>query len=149
MRERFQPLNISTMLAYLILPDGGKVKFTGHTTQLQRAVLLQIQSDGLIDPYGLETSFTYEVIGNGLRRLTKVTEPAGRSPILVCNALTGRGFPGPGIHRRHRKANVCSIITHTPCWITWSIMATPTGRPRYQYIGSKHRSGSAAAVVDL
>src|SRR5580765_2749965 len=37
-RERFLSLNTSTMLAYLILPDGGKVKF-------QRAVLLQIQSD--------------------------------------------------------------------------------------------------------
>ena len=77
-RERFLPLNTSTMLAYLILPDGGKVKFQATQHSSNGQYYYTYKATAIIDPHGLETSFTYEVVGNGLRRLTRVTEPAGR-----------------------------------------------------------------------
>jgi RHS repeat-associated protein len=81
-RERFQPLNLSTMLAYLVLPDGGKVEFTAAQHSFQQngntRYYYRYRARAIIDPYGLRTTFTYEVTPNGNRRLQKVTEPAGR-----------------------------------------------------------------------
>ena len=79
--DRFTPLNLTTLLAYLVLPDGGMVEFkatkwkyhspdppyedtSGYTYKAQR----------IIDPNGLSTWFTYDTSG----KLTQVTEPAGR-----------------------------------------------------------------------
>ena len=85
-RDRFQPLNLSTMLAYLILPDGGKVEFKAT---LQSYLDDCCPQDGcgqchfyyysyvaqaIIDPFGLRTSLTYNADGT----LYRVTEPAGR-----------------------------------------------------------------------
>jgi RHS repeat-associated protein len=78
-RERLVPINPpGNMYAYLILPDGGKVKFGATQYSSNGQFYYKYKAASIIDPYGLETSFTYEVVGNGLRRLTKVTEPAGR-----------------------------------------------------------------------
>jgi len=82
--ERFLPLNLSTMKAYLLLNDGSKVEFTatrsnyvdqctpddfsGKCTWYQYSYV----ASAIIDPYGLTTTLTYNA--NGLR----VTEPAGR-----------------------------------------------------------------------
>ena len=79
-RERFQPLNMTTMLAYLILADGGKVKFLA--TQNKEFdpdtgtywYWYSFVAQAIIDPYGVSTTFTYNTDGT----LQKVTEPAGR-----------------------------------------------------------------------
>jgi RHS repeat-associated protein len=79
-RERFVPLNLSTMLAYLILPDGGKVEFTAyqHTTPGGR-YYYKYFATAIIDPYGLRTTLQWEVVGpTHLPRLVWVIEPAGR-----------------------------------------------------------------------
>jgi RHS repeat-associated protein len=81
--ERFIPLNTSTLLAYLILADGGKVEFKAtlntdvyiadngrRTTYYYYSYVAQ----ALIDRYGLRTTFTYDSNGN----LQQITEPAGR-----------------------------------------------------------------------
>ena len=80
-RERLAPINPQQSLfdAYLILPDGGKVKFEATQHSSNGQFYYKYKAKSIIDPYGLETTFTYEVVGpNNLRRLTKVTEPAGR-----------------------------------------------------------------------
>jgi RHS repeat-associated protein len=78
-RERFVPLNLSTMLAYLILPDGGKVEFTAWQHTSGSRYYYKYSATAIIDPYGLRTTLQWEVVGpNNLRRLVWVIEPAGR-----------------------------------------------------------------------
>jgi RHS repeat-associated protein len=85
-QDRFVPLNRNTMLAYLVLPDGGKIEFKA-TQQSYRDDCCPQDGCGLctfyyytyvpqaiIDPHGLRTSLTYNVDGT----LYRVTEPAGR-----------------------------------------------------------------------
>src|SRR4029079_5628380 len=67
--ERFLPLNTSTMLTYLILAHGGKGKFQATQHSINGQYYYKYKPTAIIDPYGLETSFTYEIVGNGLRRL--------------------------------------------------------------------------------
>jgi RHS repeat-associated protein len=75
-RERFMPL--SGGVCYLILPDGGKVKFQATQHQLQNNTwYYTYRATAIIDPYGLTTSLVYE--STGPRRLLWVIEPAGRS----------------------------------------------------------------------
>jgi RHS repeat-associated protein len=79
-RERFIPL--SNGVCYLVLPDGGKVKFTATQHQFQQGgttyYYYTYRARAIIDPYGLTTTLTYETTPNGRVRLLKVTEPAGR-----------------------------------------------------------------------
>jgi hypothetical protein len=77
-RERIVPLNVSTMLVYLMLPDGGKVKFVATPSGSNGKYFYKYQAVAIIDPHGLETTLTWETYGNGKKRLTKVTEPALR-----------------------------------------------------------------------
>ena len=80
-RERFVPLNRNTMLASLLLPDGGKVEFQAwlHTTPGGR-YYYKYSATAIIDPHGLRTTLQWEVVGpTHLRRLAWVIEPAGRS----------------------------------------------------------------------
>ncbi|HEY2917827.1 MAG TPA: hypothetical protein VGK77_02405, partial [Candidatus Binatia bacterium] len=83
-RHRFHKLNLNTMLAYLILPDGGKVEFTAVQHSFQQGgtgttyYYYRYRARAIIDPHGLRTTFTDEVTPNGNKRLQKVTEPAGR-----------------------------------------------------------------------
>jgi RHS repeat-associated protein len=74
-RERFQQLNMSNLLCYLILPDGGKVKFlaTRHNAQ-NNYYYYTYRVQAIIDPYGQETTITW----GGNWRISRVTEPAGR-----------------------------------------------------------------------
>jgi RHS repeat-associated protein len=86
LRERFQPLNQMTKLAYLILPDGGKVEFKATNVMYTNDCCPQdgcgqcnfyywsYAAQAIIDPHGLRTSLTYNIDGT----LNKVTEPAGR-----------------------------------------------------------------------
>jgi len=80
-RERFVRLNTGTMLASVILPDGGKVEFQAwlHTTPGGR-YYYKYSATAIIDPHGLRTTLQWEVVGpTHLRRLAWVIEPAGRS----------------------------------------------------------------------
>jgi RHS repeat-associated protein len=77
--ERFVPLNTSTMLAYLILPDGGQVEFTASQHVANGHYYYKYHATGIIDPYGLRTQLVDEVVANGARRrFVWVIEPAGR-----------------------------------------------------------------------
>lgn len=80
-RERFQPLNQSTLLAYLILPDGGKIEFKATRVTACDYELVppcsysySYQAQAIIDPYGLRTTLSYYADGS----LNTVLEPAGR-----------------------------------------------------------------------
>ena len=78
-RERFVPLNTSTMLAYLILPDGGKIEFTASQHASGSHYYYKYHATAIIDPYGLRTQLVDEIVPNGTRRrLVWVIEPAGR-----------------------------------------------------------------------
>jgi RHS repeat-associated protein len=80
--DRFQPLDLGTMLAYLILPDGGKVEFaaTPHFSWYShRWNDYSWQATAIIDPYGQRTTLSY----NGDGSLNTIQEPAGRWIQLV------------------------------------------------------------------
>jgi RHS repeat-associated protein len=67
------------MDAYLILPDGGKVKFHATQHSFNGQYYYKYKVTAIIDPYGLRTTIDSEVTPNGARRrITRVTEPAGR-----------------------------------------------------------------------
>jgi RHS repeat-associated protein len=89
--ERFQPLNTSTLLAYLILADGGKVEFKGTLNSEWDPDIRKwyywwtFVAQAIIDPYGLRTTFSYD--SNGW--LTKITEPAGRYITVNWGTLFG------------------------------------------------------------
>lgn len=98
-QERFQPLNTTTLLAYLILPDGGKVEF--QATRIPPECDYELippctygytyKAAAIIDPYGLRTVLAY----NGDGTLNTITEPAGRWLQLVYTTTpwtNGYGF---------------------------------------------------------
>ena len=81
-RERFQPLDTGTLLAYLVLSDGGKIEFMATRNQPvcdpkvhpPCEFSYSYKATAIIDPYGLRTALAY----NGDGTLNTVTEPAGR-----------------------------------------------------------------------
>jgi RHS repeat-associated protein len=113
-RERFIPLNLTTKLAYLVLPDGGKVRFRAtpysylepdpgpastpppefespampadgspnYSTDIVSTggpggtvyYGYHYSAEAIIDPYGLETTLTYNSDGS----LNTIQEPGGR-----------------------------------------------------------------------
>ncbi|HEX4630426.1 MAG TPA: hypothetical protein VH188_05630, partial [Chthoniobacterales bacterium] len=72
-RERFKPLDLNTNLAYLLLPDGGKVEFTA-TPFYSPFSGYRYLATGIIDPYGQRTSLAYNDDGS----LNTIQEPGGR-----------------------------------------------------------------------
>jgi RHS repeat-associated protein len=78
-RERFLPLN-SSLLANLVLPDGGQVEFAATLQQYYDDVTrvwtswYTYQAQAIIDPSGLRTTLTYNTSG----QLTKAADPSGR-----------------------------------------------------------------------
>ena len=78
-RERVAPITPpNNMYAFLILPDGGKVKFSATQNSLNGQWFYKYTAVAIIDPHGLETTLTWETYGSGKKRLTKVAEPGGR-----------------------------------------------------------------------
>ncbi|HZE57587.1 MAG TPA: hypothetical protein VE031_07015 [Chthoniobacterales bacterium] len=82
-QERFQPLNTNTgsLLAYLVLPDGGRVEFKAtrvsecdYELHPPCTYSYSYQAQAIIDPYGARTLLAY----NGDGTLNTITEPAGR-----------------------------------------------------------------------
>ncbi|MEN3369491.1 MAG: hypothetical protein V7609_1634 [Verrucomicrobiota bacterium] len=91
LRERFVPLDLNTMLAYLILPDGGKVEFTASPFYSPYTGY-RYQATAIIDPYGQRTSLAYNSDGS----LNTIQEPGGRWLQLVYAAAPVSqwvGFP--------------------------------------------------------
>jgi YD repeat-containing protein len=78
-RERFLQLNLNNMYAYLILPDGGAIEFKAqqYYDSAYGRYWYKYHVTGIYDPYGLKTTIDSEVV-NQVRRITRVTEPAGR-----------------------------------------------------------------------
>ncbi len=80
-RERFVPLdtNPNNMYGYLILPDGGRVEFKAQQHVSGSQYWYKYHVTAIIDPYGLRTTIASELVAqNTRRRITRVTEPAGR-----------------------------------------------------------------------
>ncbi len=80
-RERLLPIAPpGNMYAYLLLPDGGKVKFQATQYNSNGQYFYKYTAIAIIDPHGLQTALTWESYGNNgqKKRLQKVTEPAGR-----------------------------------------------------------------------
>ncbi|MEY2584537.1 MAG: hypothetical protein QOD80_563 [Verrucomicrobiota bacterium] len=81
--ERFQPINFSTMKAYLLLADGGKVEFLAtrnppvcdYELHPPCTFSYSYQAQAIIDPHGIRTTFSHNPDGS----LSKVQEQAGRS----------------------------------------------------------------------
>lgn len=79
-REQVIPLNLSTMLCYLVLPDGGRVEF--RATQYSRLdaetrvryYWYSFVAQAIVDPHSLRTVLSYNANGS----LSRITEPAGR-----------------------------------------------------------------------
>jgi RHS repeat-associated protein len=77
-RERFRPAGA---LAYLVLPDGGKIEFNVQYTYIPPSPpdglpaydSYHFTVNAIIDPYGQRTIYTYNTDGS-----TTITEPAGR-----------------------------------------------------------------------
>ena len=98
-QERFQPLNTSTMLAYLVLPDGGRIEFKATRFSECDPELLppctywySYRAQAIIDPHGLRTVLAY----NGDGSLNTITEPAGRWLQLIYVTTpwnNGYGYP--------------------------------------------------------
>jgi RHS repeat-associated protein len=76
--DRFLPLDRTTMHAYLIFPDGGKVEFTATQTSHWSGYVwyysIAYQATAIIDPYGLATTLIYNPDGT----LDTIRELAGR-----------------------------------------------------------------------
>src|SRR6266542_3358057 len=80
-RERFLPLDLNTMYAYLVLPDGGAVEFKAvrYTNVNHDRWWYKYHATGIYDPHGLKTTIASAMTPNEMRRrITQVTEPAGR-----------------------------------------------------------------------
>lgn len=76
-RERFQPLDLGTMLAHLVMPDGGKVEFTAtrlYSLYNGQWYSYSYKATAIIDPYGQRTTLVY----NGDGSLNTIQEPGGR-----------------------------------------------------------------------
>src|SRR4029077_15572471 len=78
-RERFLQLNLNNLYAYLILPDGGAVEFRAQQNYdpAYGRYWYTYHVTGIYDPHGLKTTIDSEVVST-IRRITRVTEPAGR-----------------------------------------------------------------------
>jgi RHS repeat-associated protein len=114
-KERFKPWNSSDGLCYLILPDGGKVEFSGIRTFHAHDPELVNQSDwfeysftarAIIDPHGLRTALEYYPDG----MLKKLVEPAGRSIQLFYTVVGGqtvldyiKGSDNREVHYTHQS----------------------------------------------
>ena len=137
-RERVAPIAPpGNMYAFLIFPDGGKVKFLATQNTLNGQYFYKYQAVAIIDPHGLVTSLTWESFGNGKKRLTKVTEPAGRylqfSYANPNNHISQVQEFINGIGRR-------SVQYNYPAGYLWlgSVVyyGNPTWTARYQYVAA-------------
>ena len=72
--ERFQPLNLTSNLAYLVMVDGGKVEFKATQYYTGSYYYRKYVAQAMIDRHGLRTALSYNANGT----LYRVTEPAGR-----------------------------------------------------------------------
>ena len=90
-RDRVQPwtaTNGNFGVCYLVLPDGGKIEFSGTRIWQHDPELIppdwyefELTATAMIDPYGLRTTYTYPADGS-----FTITEPAGRWIKVFYNA---------------------------------------------------------------
>ena len=142
-RERFLQLDLNTMFAYLILPDGGKIEFKAarYTNAGHNRWWYRYHATAIYDPYGLKTQLVSSTTPNGLwRRLDWVIEPAGRSLHFL---YTGDNSPrihhvdasdGRTVNYYYLYCNGCRLdrvrYYNTPAWDA-----------RYQYRNSNVGQG--------
>ena len=91
-RERFVQLDLNTMFAYLILPDG-EIRVQGRAIYERdhNRWWYKYHATAIYDPYGLRTQLVSSTTPNGLwRRLDWVIEPAGRSLHFLYTGPTTR-----------------------------------------------------------
>src|SRR5437879_6392810 len=128
------PLDVNHIFTYLVLPDGGKVKFQA-TQHSQYDGELHVwtywytyQAQAIIDPYGLSTTLAY----NGDGSLNTITEPAGRWIQIVY--VTTPWTNGFGQHDRvidHIAASDGRSVQYNYGYQAWS-----PGTMIYTYLGN-------------
>jgi YD repeat-containing protein len=146
-RERPQPWTSTggiNGVCYLVLPDGGKVEFSGTRTlhtdnQLRPPTWYEYEftATAIIDPYGQRTTFEYNTQGF----LSKVTEPAGRS-IQIFYTTAGsapvidyiRGSDGREVHYTY-QTQVYGVVSY-PVLTHVAYYGDSTLNASYTYQGS-------------
>ena len=126
--EHMQPLDLGTMLTYLVLPDGGKVKFQATQHSQSGLYWYTYRALAIIDPYGLSTTFNY----NGDGSLNTIVEPAGRWIQIIY--VTTPWLNGLGQHDRvidHIRASDGRTVQYNYGYQTWS-----PGTMIYTYLGN-------------
>jgi hypothetical protein len=137
-RERLLQLNTSPnsqqyLYAYLILPDGGAVEFKAQQNYDPAfgRYWYRYHVTGIYDPHGLKTVIASEVVAQAQRRrITRVTEPAGRYLLFTYRTQTSPQFPRSRNSSTELDAGACSTsITWGICgWSPWSITAIMRGQ---------------------
>jgi len=145
-RERFVPLNLNSMFAYLILPDGGKVEFKAVQLTNGTYYWYKYHATAIIDPYGLRTQLVQESISGNRKRLQWVIEPAGRSLHFL---YTGTNSPriasvtasdGRVVNYYYIYCNGCTldhvVYYNNTIWTA-----------RYQYVGANVGGGDMPLLL--
>jgi hypothetical protein len=103
-RERFLQLNLNSMYAYLILPDGGAVEFRAqqnYDPQFGR-YWYKYHITGIYDPHCLKTTIDSEGRRAGGAQANNQSHRTGWSlpsiSIHLQNPIRRADFSGPGIH---------------------------------------------------
>ena len=146
-RERFLPLNTSTMLAYLILPDNGQVEFQAAQHSFNGTYYYKYTATAIIDPYGLRTTLAWQTITSG-QRLTSVTEPAGRSLQFY---YTGTNSPRiDHVTASDGRTVTYSYIYCNSCQLDHVVYYNNPNNwtAKSRYLRLKYRRGLASLVVD-
>jgi RHS repeat-associated protein len=134
--ERFQPLDLTSMKAYLLLADGGKVEFLATRVPVCIPEVLPhctytytYQAQAIIDPHGITTTLSYNHADGSL---IEVQEQAGRSiqlfytdtPWLNSNLAHDRVID-------HIQASDGRVVTYH----YWQAAFSP-GTTYYTYLGN-------------
>jgi RHS repeat-associated protein len=118
-RERFQPLDLGTMLAYLVLPDGGKVQFTAtplYSPYTGQWYSYRYKATAIIDPYGQITTLTYNVDGS----LSRIQEPAGRWIQISYVTEPWWTWIYPNVVIDHVQASDGRVVQYNYSWVAHS-----------------------------
>ena len=145
-KARFQPLNTSTLLAYLIMPDGGKVEFKATRVSDCDFELnppctysYNYKAQAIIDPYGQRTLLAY----NGDGTLNTITEPAGRW--MQLSYVTTPWTNGYGYHDvviDHVSASDGRSVKYN-----YGLQAFSPGTIAYTYLGNVVYFGDSALTA--
>lgn len=144
--ERFQPLDPLTLLAYLVLPDGGRIEFKASRMSECNFELhppcnytYSYKAQAIIDPYGQRTALAY----NGDGTLNTVTEPGGRWLQLVyVTTPWNNGFGSPDRVIDHVDSSDGRSVKYN-----YGLAVFSPGTLAYTYLGNVVYNGDSALTA--